>query len=196
LGNRTWLHIGIAVGLHVASFYIRSFDLFSDLFYFYMYFLTGALLSGTLVTTAKREKILNTSYIKWVIPFFVAGQIFWFIHSERTDFYEVFFVVINFIGCYFLFLCSVLLARHTTNEWLAYIGRYSLYIYILHVQIAAIVRKIIVTVFPNVNTGLLLAICFMCGIILPILIINHFKKFGIKKLFVLETEKSSRPYES
>jgi fucose 4-O-acetylase-like acetyltransferase len=196
LANKKWLHISIAVTLHFVSFYIRNYDFFSDLFYFYGYFLTGALLSNILLNPEKRDKILNTSYLKWLLPLFVIGQWFWFSNSDKIGIIELIFIPINFIGCYVLFMCALLIARGNKNEWLAYIGRYSLYIYILHVQIAAIMRKIIRDLYPHVDPWLLLSICFICGITIPVLLVVNFRKYGIERLFTLQTHKSKKGYES
>src|SRR5215217_1879644 len=41
LKRMVWLHILVAIGLHYSSFYLQDFSLFSDFFYFYIFFLTG-----------------------------------------------------------------------------------------------------------------------------------------------------------
>jgi peptidoglycan/LPS O-acetylase OafA/YrhL len=81
---------------------------------------------------------------------------------------------------------AMLVANNRHNEWLAYIGRYSLYVYILHVQVAAIVRKVVRSAYPDVDPWLLLAICFISGILIPILLVNGLRKWGIERLFTLQ----------
>jgi peptidoglycan/LPS O-acetylase OafA/YrhL len=99
---------------------------------------------------------------------------------------EVLFLLINYIGCYVLFMTAMLISRTGRNEWLAYIGRYSLYVYILHVQVAAIVRKLFRGVYHGIDPWLLLAICFICGIVLPIVFVKTFRKAGVERLFTLQ----------
>ncbi|MGN6166041.1 MAG: acyltransferase family protein [Flavisolibacter sp.] len=190
-GNNKWVQIAVAIALHVLSFYLTQYDFFSDFFYFYGYFLTGALLSDALIDPKRRDKILKISYLKWIFPLFVIGQWFWFTHQDSKGYYEFIFLVINYIGCYFLFMVALLISKSNRNEWLTIIGRYSLYIYILHVQIAAIIRKILRDMYPEIDPWLLLSICFISGIVLPVLIVSGFKKYGIERLFTLKPSHSS-----
>ncbi|HWJ28668.1 MAG TPA: acyltransferase, partial [Flavisolibacter sp.] len=161
LKNKPLMHILIAIGLHYLALYIYSYSFFSDFCNFYIYFLTGALLSDKLLNINSRNKILNPSFLKWVFPLFLIGQWFWFENNTETltrkdtlqairPGYETVFLFINYIGCFVLFICSLLLAKAKRYEWLAYIGRNSLYIYILHVQIAAVMRKIVRDMYPNI----------------------------------------------
>lgn len=191
LAHQTGIHAVIAIGLHFASFFVHPYSLFSDFFYFYLFFYAGVLVSDFLLNSERREKIFNTSNFLYVLPFFIVGQWFWFNNKAETGWFEILFILINFIGCYVLFMVAVLIARGGKSEWLAYIGAYSLYIYILHVQIAAIVRKLIRSVYAQVDPWLLLSICFVCGILFPIILVNKFRKYGIEKLFTLQRSKEA-----
>jgi hypothetical protein len=175
--------------------------LFSDFFFFYIYFVVGAVVSDLLLSAETRKKIFKPSYLLVILPLFLLGQWFWFdqigklfwetkeriqLTNTQIGFVEILFLLNNFLGCYVLFRASMFIARTHRNDWLAYIGRYSLYVYILHVQMAAIVRKIVYGAYPNVDPWLLLGICYVSGIVLPILIINGFRKWGIERLFTLQ----------
>lgn len=201
LERKVWLHLLIALGLHYLSFQLQAYSLFSDFFYFYLYFLTGALITDFLLNAETREKLFKTSNVYWVLPLFVAGQCFWFYevgqwywtskehiapNHGHTGTMEIIFILINYTGCYVLFITAMLIARSHRNEWLAYIGRYSLYVYILHVQIAAIVRKLVRGAYHDVDPWLLLTICFICGIVLPILLVKNLRRYGIERLFTLQ----------
>lgn len=191
LKQKITLHILIAVGLHFLSFYVQRYSLFSDFFYFYLFFYAGALLSNFLLNAETRDKVFKTSNLLLILPVFFIGQWFWFTNREQTGLIEMLFIIINFVGCYVLFMTAMLVAKTNQAEWLAYIGRYSLYVYILHVQVAAIVRKLVRTVEHDINAWLLLAICFICGIVLPIVLVNTFRKWGIERLFTLQKSKEA-----
>jgi fucose 4-O-acetylase-like acetyltransferase len=199
--QNVWLHVAIALGLHYLSFELYDYSLFSDPFYFYIFFLTGALVSDVLLNAEARAELFKTSILIWILPLFVAGQWFWYdqvgqwfwINKERvepnngnTGLIEIVFILINFIGCYVLFKTAMLVSKPRHSEWLAYIGRYSLYVYILHVQVAAIVRKLVRTVYPHIDPWLLLLICITSGILIPILLVKTFRKWGIERLFTLQ----------
>lgn len=191
LSKKIWIHVLLALVLHVASFYLGNVSFFTDFFYFYMYLLTGTLISDLLLNSENRDKLLKVDYLKWIIPLFVLGQWFWFTNMDKGGLYEIIFMVIIYIGCYFLFMIALLIARSNKNEWLAYIGRYSLYIYILHVQIAAIIRKVVREMYPDVDSWLLFGICFICAISFPILLIKAFKNYGVERLFTLQRGKEA-----
>jgi fucose 4-O-acetylase-like acetyltransferase len=201
LQRHVWVHIAVALGLHYLSFHLYAYSLFSDFFYFYLFFLAGALISDVLLNAEARAKLFKTSNLIWILPLFFLGQWFWYyqvgqwywINKERvlpnngqTGVIELLFILINLIGCYVLFKTAMVVSQTKRNEWLAYIGRYSLYVYILHVQVAAIVRKIIRSAYPNVDPWLLLAICIICGILIPILLVITFRRYGIERLFTLQ----------
>jgi fucose 4-O-acetylase-like acetyltransferase len=135
------------------------------------------------------------------LPLFIIGQWFWFdrvgqwfwINKERVEtdigqggLLELLYILINYIGCYVLFMTAMLIARTKKAEWLAYIGTYSLYIYILHVQTAAIVRKLVRSAYHDINSWLLLGICFICGIVLPVLLVKGLRRYGFERLFTLQ----------
>ena len=191
LKNKTALHIIIAAALHFLSFYVQRYSLFSDFFYFYLFFYAGALFSDILLDKEARDKLFKTSNFLIILPFFFIGQWFWYTNREETGIIEILFIVINFVGCYVLFNIAMLMAKTGRMEWLAYVGRYSLYVYILHVQVAAIARKLVRTAYPDINPWLLLAICFFCGIILPIVFINLFRRWGVERLFTLQKSREA-----
>jgi len=201
LKKNVWVHIAIAIALHFAAFYLQAYSLFSDFFNFYIYFLTGALISDYLLNAEWRSHVFKTANLIWILPLFIIGQWFWFqrvgqwywVSKEQAETsnngagaLEFVYLLINYVGCYVLFKMAMLIERGKYNEWLAYIGRYSLYVYILHVQVAAIVRKLIRGAYPNVDPWLLLAICFTCGIVLPIILVKQLRPFGIERLFTLQ----------
>jgi fucose 4-O-acetylase-like acetyltransferase len=187
----TGIHIAIALGLHVLSSFVEDYSFFSDFFNFYIFLLTGALLSEWVLDKTKRDQLLNPANLKWILPVFLLGQWFWFTHNEESGFYIPLFLVITYVGCFFLFNIAVLVARSGNSEWLAYMGRYSLYIYILHVQVAAVMRKIVRTMYPEVDTWLLFSICYITAIIFPILFIRLFKNYGVERLFTLQKSKEA-----
>jgi fucose 4-O-acetylase-like acetyltransferase len=191
LKRHVWVHILIAAGLHYLSFFVHPYSLFSDFFYFYLFFLSGVLASEYLLNAEKRSKYFKTSYLIWILPLFFLGQWFWFTNKEATGPIELLFILINYIGCYVLFMAAMLIAQGGKSEWLAYIGAYSLYIYILHVQVAAIVRKLVRSLYDQVDPWILLTVCFLCGILFPIFIINRFRKYGIERLFTLQRSKEA-----
>jgi len=191
LVRKQWLHFLIAACLHYVSFFVHPYSLFSDFFYFYLFFYAGALISEYLLDAGWRNKVFTTSNFILILPVFIIGQWFWFVNKEQTGPIEFLFIAINLIGCYVLFMTAMLLARSGKNEWFAYIGTYSLYVYILHVQVAAIVRKLVRGVYHQIDPWLLLFICVLCGIVIPIVLVSGLRKYGIERLFTLQKSRET-----
>jgi fucose 4-O-acetylase-like acetyltransferase len=190
LKSRPVIHGAVAAGLHIASFYILQFSLFSDLFYFYGYFLAGTLLCQMFMDPGKRKLWLQRKYLLLLLPFFAAGQYYWYTNRADAGRLEFLFVPIIFIGCYVLFLVAFILGRYAAFKWLAVLGKYSLYIYLLHVQVGAIIRKVVVTAVPYIDMWVLLLLCVTGGILMPIVLVKNLRPFGIERLFTLSKSKS------
>ncbi|WP_431217285.1 acyltransferase family protein [Puia sp. P3] len=82
--------------------------------------------------------------------------------------------------------CKV--ARKGGNAWLSWLGKYSLYIYILHVPIAAIVRNLASHSGIVFNSWVLIFTCWGLGVTVPILLYQLLTRFGFGKLFSLKNK--------
>ena len=97
--------------------------------------------------------------------------------------------MIAFIGCAFVTNVSFMLQKKNAATILRRVGVYSLYIYVCHVMVTSSTR-IIASKFLHLNSvPLLLAICFVMGIGIPILVYNLSRKLNMTWLFSLESEK-------
>jgi len=181
-----WLNVIIALGLHCLSFYLKDYSLFSDMFFYYGYFFTGVTLSQFLLDADKRENILATGNLKWVLPFFIAGQVFWFTHRTQEEIYQLLFFVINLVACYMVFILAKQISKSSRNNWLSYLGKHSLYIYILHVPIAAVIRSFLMRAGGNFNEWVFLFICWTGGLLIPIALYRSLKGLGFNRLFTLK----------
>ncbi len=72
------------------------------------------------------------------------------------------------------------------NDWLSWLGKYSLYIYILHVPVAAVLRVLLAHSRLPLNAWILLLLCWTGGLLLPIGMYTGLKRFGFGKLFSLK----------
>lgn len=182
-------NIAVGLVLHIISFYVQSYSLISDMFYFYFYFSIGGYFSYIFLNRERRNELLASKNFKWVLPLFFVGQWFWFIHKDEEQLYDLIFVVINLIACYTVYLTAYRIAKTSKNEWLAFIGKHSLYIYILHVPFAAVMRALILHLNYNTTPWIVLVFCLLFGLLAPIVMINVFRNWGIEKLFSLQNKK-------
>jgi len=188
--KKPWIHALLAIFLHAITFapFLQGNSLISDMLYFYPYFYTGTYLSSAFLNKQKADSMLKADHLKWLLPIFLLGQWFWFVHRDEQKIYFLLFFFINLVACYLVYIISHMISLRNSNDWLAYIGRYSLHIYILHVPIAAFIRNIVKHFDVNMNAWLLLFICWVGGILIPIALFHLLRNFGFEKLFSLKNK--------
>jgi fucose 4-O-acetylase-like acetyltransferase len=182
------MHLIFALGLHCLTYtsLLKGQSFFSDAFYFYPFFMLGAWLSAKLTDPEENRRFLNSNSLLFILPVFLVGQWFWFNHRLEDDTYFPLFLLINLVACYVVYVVSRLLAMSPAFDGLSYLGRYSLYIYILHVPLMAAVRILTLKLYPDVNPWLLLSGCWLTGLFVPVLMVNYLKPFGFLRLFSLK----------
>ena len=182
-----WVHAVLAAALHAATFtvWLKGNSLVSDAFFFYPYFYIGTLVSALLLDKEKSDALLKFGNLLWVFPLFLVGQWFWFTHREQQDTYFPLFFVISLVACYFLYILAHRIDQKG-HDWLSWLGKYSLYIYILHVPVAAVIRALLARSGLALNTWVLIAICWIGGVLTPVLLYTSLKRFGFGKLFSLK----------
>ncbi len=193
--KNVWINAFLAVAVHVINFYfidvLHDYSLISDTFDYYTYFFVGTCLRDLLLDKERSAKVLNIRNLLWLMPLCLAGQYFWFVHkADRNTFYVVFFLI-NLVACYVVFILMNRLAASRNTSWLSYIGKYSLYIYILHVPISAMFRVIYLHSGVVLNSWVLLGLLWTIGLVAPILLVNIGRPYGIEWLFSLKPKKAS-----
>lgn len=169
---------------------LEQFSVLSDLFYFYLYFLLGTYLSPVILDRERGARLLQPKKLYWLVPLFIAAQVFWFMNrEEETGYYfTVPFLIVNLIACYFVYVLANLLSRYKSNAWLAFLGKYSLYIYILHIYMATIAKAALLYLIPDINTWVLVITCTLIGLFAPVFVYNLLKGVGIDRLFSLKAK--------
>ncbi len=190
-------HIIIAILLHFTSFYLVHWNFFSDIAYHYIFLVIGAFISGH-VRQWESVSVRKTVFMLLLAaPVFVTGQLYWLNHigpEYQTDFWWELapYLIIILVACIVFYLASRLLEAWGRLSWLAAIGRYSLYIYILHIHVIALVRIGFIRVTGLSDPYLILSASLILGILLPIFIFKFTSRMGWKFLFAapVNTRKS------
>ena len=182
-----WLHGALAIVLHAITFmaFLQGNSLVSDAFFFYPYFYIGTLLSPLLLDRTKSDAFLRPRRLWWVLPAFVAGQCFWFLHREEPGPYFLLFFVISLVACYFVYIIAHVIEQRG-NVWLSWLGKYSLYIYILHVPVQAVIRTLLAHSGLALNGWVLIFLCWSGGVLIPVFLYTSLRRFGFGKLFSLK----------
>lgn len=185
-----WGHGAIAIGMYLLSVtkWLEGNSLLADILYFYIYLYAGVLLSEFMLNDEKRDAILNPRKLFWVLPLFILGQYFWFeIRDVQKEFvYELPLLLVNLLACYFIYLISFQISKSRNSGWLAYLGKHSLYIYILHVFVMSFIRTLISHTHIAINPWGELTICWVCGLLIPVILFQSLKGVGFERLFSLK----------
>ncbi|MGV3767353.1 MAG: acyltransferase family protein [Chitinophagaceae bacterium] len=189
-----WLHALLAVGMYILSRMplMHGNSFMADMCYFYLYLYVGVKISSVLLESEKRERILNVRNLLWLIPLVFIGQYFWFQIWQMDDYaseerkYLPLFFLINLLACYFMYILSYKVSLLPRTGWLAWLGKHSLYIYILHVFVASAIRTVILKTAPDLNVWVIAVICWTFALVVPVLLYNWLRPFGFDKLFSLK----------
>jgi len=182
------IHIVIGAGLHALTLspYLEHISLVSDLCYFYLYFVCGVTFSRILLDKQLQTQIFSAKVAVPLLIIFVAGRWFWYTRQDEENSYLPLFFLITLVGCLVVYMLALYLARFSSTRWLSYIGEHSLYIYILHVPVAAMVRAVMLRIGADLSGVSMVAVCWICGIALPVIIYQALKDYGFKKMFSLK----------
>lgn len=181
-------HFLLAIILYCFHPLVYAYSLVSDVMYNYVFLVFGVMMY---------EKIMQLEYLKLkrlllllaiITPFFIAGQLFWLYNITENyqpvkDFYILPFLLIIFIASIVYYLVSRILYTMQVAGFLAWIGKYSLYIYILHVFVIALVRVLFINFLKINNQYLLITVSMLLGVLIPVWFYFIIKKFNIKYLF-------------
>jgi fucose 4-O-acetylase-like acetyltransferase len=181
-------NVVFAVCLHALTItpLFEGNSLIGDICYFYLYLVCGTYFSEMLLSPSPVIRVSNPVSAFLMLLFFIVAQWFWFMHADEENLYLPLFLLINLFACWCVYVLSVFLARFEATGWLSFIGEHSLYIYILHVTIAALIRSILVRsaiAFPPV---VILISCWIAGVVVPIVLFQTLKRYGFKRMFSLK----------
>ncbi len=182
------VHLVIGAALHAITLspQLEHISLVSDLCYFYLYFVCGVTFSRALLNKNLQTEIFSPKISVPLLLCFIAGQWFWYTRQDEDTTYLPLFFLITLVGCLIVYMLAVYLSRFSSTRWLSYLGEHSLYIYILHVPIAAMVRALLLRAGFEIPGALMIAVCLVCGLGLPVIIYQVLKDYGFKKMFSLK----------
>jgi fucose 4-O-acetylase-like acetyltransferase len=174
-----WLQVIIGLGLYVLSPHIRNFSMLSDWMYFYIFFALGDIFSAEFFKERFQRLLRSPWTLAAVTPVFVLTQIYYLHLNRLGDVGEAPFLLIALIGCFSMIVLSFRLQSLDILRWLRVLGYHSLYIYVMHVLVAAFVRTILVKVFHVGNPEFLLVCGIVTGVTIPVIFYNLFIKDNI-----------------
>ncbi|TDX01900.1 acyltransferase family protein [Dinghuibacter silviterrae] len=172
-----WSQLLLGLGLYWVYYYtpgIDRYSMLSDWLRFYIFFALGDVLAKEFFKPSFQKVLSSPWSLLAVTPVFVLSQVYYLSHHVSPPL----FLGIALTGCVTMTILAFLLQRYNVANWLRIFGYHSLYIYVIHVMVAAVVRNITLHVFHihQVHVVLLTGIFF--GITIPVFFYNYLVKDG------------------
>ncbi|HET6252711.1 MAG TPA: acyltransferase [Puia sp.] len=172
-----WMQIILGLILYFLSQYCRKITMMSDWMEFYIFFAIGDTFSTYFFQDGFQSFLKGRLTLLCLFPIFLATQ-FYYLHLYNTspgnDVNLALFLPIALFGC--LTMCTLAYRLQAWNilRFLRVLGYHSLYIYVMHVIVAACVRVILTKVFHLQQPVALLFIGIVLASTIPVMIYNLF----------------------
>jgi fucose 4-O-acetylase-like acetyltransferase len=193
-----WLQLIIGLVFYIVSPMIHKFSMLSDWMHFYIFFALGDVLSREFFKERSQNLLRNPWTLVAATPVFVLTQVYYLHLNSQGTVGEAPFLFLALIGCFCMMVLSFRLQSLNVLRFLRVLGYHSLYIYVMHVLVAALVRTVLIK-FAHLNNPEVLLVCgIAAGVTIPVIFYNLFVKdnifwflFSLKK--PVKAEKLMKP---
>lgn len=146
--------------------YVRELSTLYDIALHYIFFAIGDTAADYFLQEQTQKQFAKLKNLLLLAPVF--GLLQWYyLHHQGMNLYLFMIIALN--GCLFVILLASWLASIRKMEFLNVIGHYSLYVYLLHVSIFALLRAVLL--YMGVDNGIaLLLILIPSSIFLSIIV--------------------------
>jgi fucose 4-O-acetylase-like acetyltransferase len=174
-----WLQLAIGVGLFMFYWntpHIDRYSMFTDWMRFYIYFALGDVLTHFFFSKAFQKFMHSPWSLLLLTPVFAATQ-YYYLHSHLAVPAPA-LLGISLVGCTTMFVCAGLLERWNILNFLRIFGYHSLYIYVIHVMVAAMVRNFLVYKLHIHDVYAVLFLGIFLAMLIPVFFYNYLVKDG------------------
>jgi fucose 4-O-acetylase-like acetyltransferase len=171
-----WLHLSIGLLFYFASHYLQQISMLSDWMEHYLFFVMGDVLAAFFFKDTTQRFLKKRWLLPALIPLFIVAQVYYL----STTVNHLMFLVIALIGCVTMFALAFRMQQWNALPLLKVFGYHSLYIYVMHVLVAAFVRTILTKFLGVHNVFLLLGLGIVFSVVIPVIVYNlliHEKPF-------------------
>jgi fucose 4-O-acetylase-like acetyltransferase len=172
-----WSQLLLGLGLYFLAPYVNRFSMLSDWMEFYIFFALGDAISDLFFHQRSQSFLTKPLTLLASIPFFVLAQLYYLHYDGKVGPIE--FLLIAIIGCFTMFTLAFRLQAWNILRFLRVLGFHSLFIYVMHVLVAAFVRAILMRYAGVHDPVLLLACGIITGVIVPVVVYNLLIKDNI-----------------
>jgi fucose 4-O-acetylase-like acetyltransferase len=178
-----WTQLLFGLVLYFLSPRFQNISMLSDFMEFYIFFAFGNAIASAFLHESTQRFLRKPYLLLILIPLFAAVQLYYLRHDEfyyvnnwwgKTE-----FIAIALIGCFTMLVFAMRLQAWNILSFLRIYGYHSLYIYVMHVFVAAATRIVLTRVFGLHQPVLLLFLCILLGATIPVLFYNLLIKDNI-----------------
>ncbi len=175
--QKWWLLIAIGLGFYFLSPFLQNISMLSDFMEFFIFFALGDVISQLFFHENVQAFLKKYLTLLLAIPVFIVAQMFYLSHDMyylTNTIARLEFLIIALVGCFTMLALSFRLQCWNIISWLRILGYHSIYIYVMHVMLAALTRNLFTHVLGIHNIFIILFSCIITGAFLPIIIYNLF----------------------
>jgi fucose 4-O-acetylase-like acetyltransferase len=177
-GNK-YVHLTVGLIFLGCSTIVREYSIIYDIMLHYIFFAIGDFSSRLFFQDNVQQRLAEASYLCLSFFVFIGLQFLYLYHQDMNMFL---YLVIALNGCLFIIQLSSYLAAKDKLRFLRIIGNNSLYIYLLHVTVAAVLRALLIKMGIT-NGAVMLLLLIPMAISISLLIYKGAVRFGFSFLF-------------
>jgi fucose 4-O-acetylase-like acetyltransferase len=173
-----WVHVVLGVVLYFVSHYFQQISMLSDWMRCYIFFALGAVISDFFFKESSQRFLKSPWPLLMILPVFVLAEMF-FVSKDESFFLNdndlvgrIEYLIIALIGCLSMFIVAFRLQSWNILRFLRVIGYHSMYIYVMHVMVAAAMRALLMKVFHITDPIILLVFIIFFAVTIPIIFYN------------------------
>lgn len=159
---------------------VNSISTLYDIALHYIFFCIGNLTAGYFFSEKVQEKLSSVYGLLVLLPVFAVCQYYFLYHQQMNLFL---YAGIALIGSLFTIMLSFQLSKYNALPFLRTFGNYSLYIYLLHVPIVAVIRYFLLTTMMKQYTVALLMLLIFIAIFFSIIVYRICMQLKLGLLF-------------
>jgi len=169
---------------------VNSISTLYDIALHYIFFCIGHLTATYFFSEKIQERLSSAYALLILLPVFAVCQYYFLYHQQMNLFL---YAAIALVGSLFTIMLSFQLAKYKAVPILRTFGHYSLYIYLLHVPIVAVIRYFLLTTQMKQHVVLLMLLLIFIAIFFSIIVYRVCMQLRLGFLF--KGPFTARPYD-
>jgi fucose 4-O-acetylase-like acetyltransferase len=171
-----WMQLILGLVLYFSSPYFQKISMISDWMEFYFFFALGDAITIFFFKESTQKFLKKPALLLLLVPVFALVQMYYLTHDEfyylNDPLGKTEFLLIALTGCFSMLVLAFRLQSLGMFRFLRVLGYHSIYIYVMHVIVAACIRIILTKLF-GIDSPIPLLMCgIFFGVVIPVMFYN------------------------